>query len=46
MGRIVLSIIVCLLFGFHMAFLFLVGWLILDMFSLEVSIENKDEGGR
>jgi len=43
MGRIVLSIIVGLLFGFHMAFFFLVGWLILDSISIEVSVEDKDD---
>ena len=43
MGRIVLSIVVGLTLGFHMAFFFLVGWLILDMFSVEVGVENKDE---
>ena len=44
MGRIVLSILVGLLFGFHMAFFFLVGWLILDSISIEVKVvEDKDD---
>jgi hypothetical protein len=30
MGKVILSVFVGLIFGFHLAFLFLVGWIVWD----------------